>query len=345
MTSSSPVSARSGAATIATIAAETGVSTTTVSKVLNGRADVAPATRARIEESLERHSYRRRYRREPVGLQQLDVVFHQFDSNWAMAILAGIEAVTAEAGVDLVLCQLGGVHRPPQKWLDGVLARRPLGVIFVLSTVTETQRRLLDSRGIPFVVVDTDGAPPPSVPVVGSNNWNGGLVATRHLLELGHRRIAVVSGPADMLCSRARVAGYRSAYDEADLGVDRDLVRHGNFHASGGYRHGLELLGRADRPTAIFAGSDMQAVGVLRAARELSLRVPDDVSIVGYDDVPLSEWIAPPLTTVRQPLREMAGTATRMLLDLARGIEPVMTRVDLATELVVRESSGPVPTV
>jgi DNA-binding LacI/PurR family transcriptional regulator len=332
-----------GPTTIAVIAEEAGVSITTVSKVLNGRSDVAPATRARIEECLERHQYRRRYRRQATASEQIDLVFHEWDSAWTIEIISGVESVTASAKVDMVLSQLGGAHRPPQQWLDGVLARRPLGVLFVLSTLTQTQQRQLESRSIPFVIVDTDGAMPPSVPTVGSNSWNGGLVATRHLLELGHRRVAVISGPTDVLCSRARIAGYRSAHDEAGLAVDPDLVRHGNFHVTGGYEHGMSLLDRPDRPTAIFAGSDMQALGVLRAARRLGLDVPRDLSVVGYDNLSLSAWIGPTLTTVNQPLRDMASTATRMLLDLARGTGLATSRIDLATELVVRESTAPPP--
>jgi LacI family transcriptional regulator len=244
----------------------------------------------------------------------------------------------------VVLSELGGAHRPQQEWLDDVLARRPLGVIAVLSTFDEAQRRQLETRSIPFVVVDTYGEPPADVPTVGSANWNGGLAATRHLLALGHRRVAVISGPADVLCSRARVDGFRSALDGAGVPVDPSFVRYGNFFVEGGYEHGMDLLGRPDRPTAIFAGSDFQALGVLRAARELGLRVPEDVSVVGYDDLPVIQWIGPPLTTVRQPLQEMATTATRMVLDLAEGRTPTNLRIDLATELVVRESTAPPPT-
>jgi DNA-binding LacI/PurR family transcriptional regulator len=332
-----------GPATIARIAEETGVSVTTVSKVLNGRADVAPATRARVEASLERHRYIRRYRREPAGPQQIDLVFHEYESVWAMQIIIGVDTLSVAEGVDVVLSQLGGRHRPPQQWIDGLLARRPLGVLFVQSTPSDGQRRMLVSRSIPYVLIDTDGTSAPSVPTVGSNNWGGALTATRHLLELGHRRIATITGPADVLCSRARLAGYRSAHEEADLHVDPALVRTGNFHVDAGYQHGCELLRLTDRPTAIFAGSDMQALGVLRAARRLGLRVPHDVSVVGYDDLPLAGWVGPSLTTIHQPLREMARTATRMLLDIARGLEPETTRIDLATELVVRESTAPAP--
>lgn len=330
-------------ATIATIALELGVSVPTVSKVLNGRADVAAGTRSRIEQALERHNYRRRQASSgAAGSSRLiDLVFHTIDNAWSQEIIKGVENVAAPARVGVVLSELAGNHRPPQELIDDVLARRPLGVILVLSALTETQRHQLESRSIPFVVVDTQGETPADVPTVGSNNWNGGLVATRHLLSLGHRRIAVISGPKDVLCSRARVDGYRSAHDEIGVARDLDLVRWGDFDVKGGYHHGLELLQLPDRPTAIFAGSDYQALGVMRAARELGLRLPEDLSIVGYDNLPITQWFNPALTTVNQPLREMAGEATRMMLALAQGQKLTSTRLDLATELVVRSSTAP----
>jgi LacI family transcriptional regulator len=331
-------------ATIATIADEVGVSLTTVSKVLNGRPDVSPETRARVEASLERHSYRRRARRQPEdGAGRIDLVFHEFDSAWAMEIIQGVEAVTAPAGLDVVLSQLGGRHHPPQPWLDATLARRPLGVLFVLCSPTQAQQLQLRRQGIAFVVVDRDSATTASVPTVGSNNWNGGLLAARHLLELGHRRIAIISGPADVLCARTRLSGFRFAHEEGAIPVEPDLVRHGNFYLDAGYEHGMALLDRPDRPTAIFAGSDMQALGVLRAARRLGLDVPGELSVIGYDNLPVAAWTDPALTTINQPLRDMAGTAARMVLDLARGEELLISRVDMVTELVVRESTAPPP--
>ncbi|MFG3300379.1 LacI family DNA-binding transcriptional regulator [Micromonospora chersina] len=340
MTPSRPADAP-GAATIATIAEEVGVSVATVSKVLNGRSDVAAETRARVEASLERHRYRRRSRRRSTAAGQVHLVFHEFDNEWAMEIIRGVESVTRPAGATVVLSQLGGAHRPSQQWLDELLARPPRGVLLVLCHLTEPQQRQLHREMIPFVVLDTDSATSAPVPTVGSNNWNGGLLATRHLLELGHRRIGIISGPQDVLCSRARAAGFRSAHEEMGLPVDPDLVRFGSFYVDAGYAYGMELLTSADRPTAIFAGSDMQAMGVLRAARQLGLDVPGDLSVIGYDNLPVAAWIGPALTTVNQPLRDMAGTAAQMLLELARGVDLPASRVDLVTELVVRESTAP----
>ncbi|GAA1976420.1 LacI family DNA-binding transcriptional regulator [Isoptericola halotolerans] len=320
------------------------MSVPTVSKVLNGRADVAPATRRRVEEALERHQYRRRRPGAPPdGAGLVDLVFHQLGSTWSMEIIRGVERAAAAARTSVILSELGGEHRPPRTWLETTLARPPVGVLLVASQLTETQQRRLVSRAIPFVVIDTDGDTPADVPTVGSDNWNGGLAATRHLVELGHRRIAAIGGPSDMLCSRARLDGYRSALETAGIDVDPGLVDAGNFYVEAGYAATRRLLDRADRPTAIFAGSDMQAMGVLRAAQELGLRVPADLSVVGYDDLPIARWTSPALTTVRQPLTEMASAATRIVLDLAAGVRPEVTRVNLATELIVRESTAPPP--
>ncbi|BFO19166.1 hypothetical protein SHKM778_55540 [Streptomyces sp. KM77-8] len=239
----------------------------------------------------------------------------------------------------MVLTESGTRHAPAADWLPGVLQRRPLGVVLVFSTLPEDVKRRLRAAAIPFVVIDPAGDPDPDVPSVGSANWAGGLAATRHLTDQGHERVAIITGPEDMLCSLARLDGYRSAMAMAGLQVDPRLTRYGDFHVQGGFEHAMELLEGPDRPTAVFAGSDLQALGVLEAARVTGLRVPEDLSVVGYDDVPLAQWSSPPLTTVHQPLRNMAEEAARMLL---RPDDPgtAAQRIELATRLVVRQSTA-----
>src|SRR5690606_37923204 len=178
------------------------------------------------------------------------------------------------------------------------------------------------------------------VPAVGSANWAGGLAAVRHLIELGHTRIAAITGPEDMMCSLARIDGYRSAMNAAGLPIREEWIRFGDFHLTGGARHAASLLTLDERPTAIFAGSDLQALGVLETARTLGLRVPDDLSIVGYDDIPLANWVSPRLTTVHQPLKEMGREAARLAIRLSQGPLASTPRVDLATSLVVRDSTA-----
>ncbi|AUY53535.1 LacI family transcriptional regulator [Streptomyces sp. CB01881] len=328
------------AATLAEIAQEAGVSAPTVSKVLNGRADVAPATRERVEELLQRHGYRRRGGGRQAS-PLLELVFHELESAWAVEVIRGVENAVREEGLSIVLSESAGRLSPGQSWVDGVLARRPTGVVLVLSDLNRAQRERLAGRDIPFVVMDPAGDPGQDVPAVGTTNWDGGLAATRHLLDLGHRRIGLIGGPARMMCSRARTDGYRAALDMAGIPYDPGLVREGDFHHESGRRVGLELLALPDRPTAVFAGNDLQALGLYEAARELGLRIPEDLSVVGFDDLPLARWVGPPLTTVRQPLTEMAETAARLAIDLARGVRPGTLRVDLATSLVERSSTAP----
>lgn len=343
---SSKKGAVSGRTTITEIAAKIGVSAPSISKVLNGRSDVAPATRLKIEKALQEHNYQRHASQTGTSSAPLvELVFHEFDSAWSIEIIRGVENAARRQGIGVVLSDLGGQHHPQQNWIDEVLSRRPLGVILVLSTLAPEQRRQFDTRGIRYVVLDTDGEPPAKVPAVGSNNWYGGLSATRHLLSLGHRRIAMISGPEDVLCSRARVDGYRAAHAEAGVPVLEDAIRWSDFSVDGGFEHGTALLSREVRPTAIFAGSDMQALGVLRAAREHRIDVPRELSVVGYDDLPLAAWVGPSLTTINQPLAGMAEAAVRMVLDMARGTDPQPRSIELATELVVRESTGPAPAV
>jgi LacI family xylobiose transport system transcriptional regulator len=244
--------------------------------------------------------------------------------------------------MSVVLSESAGRLTPGRTWADQVVARRPHGVILVLSGLDEGQRALLTSRNIPYVVMDPAGDPGADEPSIGATNWQGGLAATRHLVELGHRRIGAISGPSRMMCSRARVDGYRAALETAGVPFDPHLIKTGDFHHEAGYRLGLELLRRPDRPTAIFAGNDLQAVGIYEAARELGLRIPEDLSVVGFDDVPVARWVGPPLTTVRQPLMEMGEAAARMVLGLGREEQPSAgTRVELATSLVERSSTAP----
>lgn len=315
------------------------MSVATISKVLNGHPDVAAPTRARVEEHLALHGYTRRGSRQQARF--IELVFRDLEPSWSVEVIDGVEKVTKASGLSVVLTVGEDNGSPGTDWLEGVLQRRPLGVVLVISDLPLPYRDKLRSRGIPFVIIDPGGDPAPDEPAVGSTNWDGGLIATRHLIELGHRRIAMITGPEDMMCSHARVDGYRSAMSTAGLEIDPAWIRYGDFHPTGGDLHARELLALPEPPTAIFAGSDLQAFGVIAAATQAGLRVPDDLSVVGYDDISLSRWMNPPLTTVHQPLRLMAETATRLVVRLAAGETPETLRMDLATQLVVRGSTAP----
>ena len=325
------------------IAAAAGVSVPTVSKVVNGRPDVAPGTRSTIEELLRERGYssRRSRPKERVGL--IDLVFVDLGSPWAMAILAGVEEIAYRVGSGVVVSAVHGRHRtrPDERWLENLAARRSDGVLLILSELSKGQQTRLDALGVPVVIVDPAGTPAPGIPSVGATNWAGGLAAAEHLVGLGHERIAVIGGPTDVLCSRARVDGYRAAMGAAGLSIPPGYVRYGDFLSATGYRETMALLELPTPPTAIFVCADQMALGAYEALYEKGMRVPDDVSIVGFDDLDEARWAIPPLTTVRQPLTEMAGMATRMLLTLVSGEELETTRVELAAPLVVRASPAP----
>lgn len=325
---------------IADIAERAGVSVPTVSKVINGRSDVSAETRRRVEAIIREHGYRRS-ERSSRSAPLIELIFHELESEWALEIVRGVERVAGDHQLAVVLSEMQGRRTPGRGWIEGVLARRATGVIAVFSDLSDSLRTQLTARNIPYVVVDPTGEPLHDTPSIGATNWNGGLTATRHLLSLGHRRIGVIGGPEGILCSRARLDGYRAAMDEAGVAIDPQLISHGRFHVEEGIETGRALLRLPDRPTAIFAGNDLQALGVYQAAREARLHIPEDLSVVGFDDLPVAQWVGPPLTTVRQPLMDMAAAAAEMVIAMARGEEPAQTRIELATELVIRESTAP----
>jgi LacI family transcriptional regulator len=327
--------------TLAAIAAEAGVSLPTVSKVVNGRPDVAPATRARVEQLLDAHNYSRGGPRRNRRSGLVDLVFNGLDSPWAVEILRGVEDWGAANSTGVAVSSVRHGDARPSSWTSALASHDTDGVILVTSELTGAQLTQLRSAGIPLVVIDPVNPPPPDIPSVGATNWAGGLAATEHLLSLGHSRIGAIAGPGDYLCSRARIDGYRSALERAGLSFDPALVRNGDFQHEGGFARGGELLDLRDRPTAIFAGSDQQAFGVYEAARQRGLRVPEDLSVVGFDELPVTRWASPPLTTVRQPLAEMGRTAAQMLGELIETVALRSNRIELSTELIVRESTAP----
>ncbi|MFI5873646.1 LacI family DNA-binding transcriptional regulator [Streptomyces sp. NPDC051445] len=334
-----------GGPTLAVVAREAGVSVPTASKVVNGREDVAPETRRRVTEALDRLGYVRRPRFDASRPPRLiDLVVHSLDSSWSGAVLHGVEEAAHDAGLDVVVSAAlsrSRVDRAQRGWLDRLTARGSSGVLFNLAELTGSQYAWLEQHRTPFVMIDPVVEPPPGVVSVGAANWQGGVTATEHLLALGHERIAVIAGPRRRMCSGARVAGYRSALASAGLAPRPEYLRDGGFDESVAHRRTHELLDLPEPPTAVFVCSDRMALGVCLALAERGLEVPRDISVVGFDDLPEARWTTPALTTVRQPLAEMAATGLRLLLRMMDGEHPEGTRTELSTRLVERASTAP----
>lgn len=330
------------AATIADIARAAGVSIPTVSKVINGRTGVSRQTRQRVSEVLKQHDYApRRAQRNP-SRGVIELVFGELNSPWALEITRGIEQAAFAAGLGVLVSRLRTDAEGARRWLEMVSAPRSDGVVFAVVGITREQRARFAKLRLPFVVIDPEGEQDPTVPTVGITHWRGGYAATEHLLSLGHRRLALLGGPPGLLCSAARANGFRAAMDRAGVEVDASLLVHSGFDQGEGMLAAEHLLSLPEPPTGIFAASDEQAFGVYEAARRRGLRIPDDLSVVGFNDMYVARWASPPLTTVREPIDDMCAQAIFLLSRLISGHE-VGAGIELGTELIVRDSTAPPP--
>lgn len=332
--------------TIADIAAEAGVSVPTVSKVLNKHLDVSYETRRHVERIIRERGYSTNRSSKPkqniqTGLVDL-VIAKTLDSDYFLEIIQGLEEVLHAAKKHLVLYTMNNNRFYEQAWLETLAGRETDGVLFiVLPEHYLSYLEKLRFHDIPFMVIDDGVLSFPEMPSVGATNWIGGLTATEYLISLGHRRIATISGDVEYLSTKARIAGFRSAMETAGIAIDPQLVRQGDYGHESGYEVTHRLLELPEPPTAIIASCDRQATGIYRALYERGITIPSEMSVIGFDDIPAAEWLSPPLTTIRQPLKEMGRMAAAMLLRQIAA-EPLDTqRVELATSLVTRESCAP----
>ncbi|MBK6885428.1 MAG: substrate-binding domain-containing protein [Tetrasphaera sp.] len=325
--------------TLQQVADRAGVSTPTISKVLNGRPDVAPATRELVLRVLNEEGYRPRGAAAiSGGTRHIEMVVDSLESPNLLDLLSGVLEAAGERGDRVAISVLDpGVD--PERWLADLKRAGRAGLVIVTVRLSAGHIRHLRADGLPFVLIDPVNLVDSRVVSVGTSNWQGGFTATSHLLDLGHRRIAMVRG-LDCLVDDARFHGYAAALARHGLGHDPDLVRRGDFTYAGGLRSGAALLALPSPPTAVFAANDLEALGVIEAARTAGLRVPDDLSVVGFDDNVVARSASPPLTTVRQPLAEMGTFAYRGLADILDGKKVTSPRVELSAELVIRSSTA-----
>jgi len=336
--------------TLSLVAETAGTSVPTVSKVLRGGTDVSAETRAKVMEAVRAVGYTRRggAKVESAGdesgpsSQVLDLVVTHYEGSWANLVIAGAGHEAAAAGLDVVLT----LAEPGGDWVSRLLRRRSLGTIGALVDPASRQFSALAAAGVPLVLIDPMSLPPAGTASVGVANWDGGRVAAEHLLSLGHTRMGVVAGHARHLFSRARVDGFRATADTASGGGATVSVVHGGWNRAKAESATHALLDRDPAITGIFACSDEMALGVYDALGDRGLRIPGDISVIGFDDLPEAQVITPRLTTIRQPSTELGAAAVRLLIDLARSsaddnaVRPP-TRMELATELILRASTGP----
>jgi LacI family transcriptional regulator len=328
--------------TIYDVARLAGVSTATVSRAVNGTARIAPDTRAVIDAAVGELGYRpNTIARSLVtkSTQTIALLLPDIANPFYAELVRGIQQRALATGHTMLLCTTEGDPEREEAYLTLLRAKQVDGVLVDGLVLPPDRIAHFVREGLPIVCLDRD-VDSTSVPLVQVDNRLGARMATEHLLSLGHRRVAHISGARDLGISEERIAGYRDAHGAVGLEPDLALLAVGSFTDEGGYEAMRTLLARTEL-TAVFAANDLSAIGVINALVESGRRVPEDVSVVGFDDSPLMGYIDPPLTTVRQPVREMALVAVRSLLDEILGVGSPHTELVFRPELVVRRSTGP----
>ena len=330
-------------ATIREIARAAGVSIATVSRVINGRPDVSPQTREVVLRVVREHGFstNRNARALSGGRTGLvGVTLPILEAAYFAVIVSGTAEALYEHDMRIVLCPTLHQHEREVTLLDRLMHGTTDGAVLMLPEESNAELRALQETGYPFVVVDPRVQLDQGIPAVSASNASGARAGVEHLLSLGHRRIGAILGPRDWMATTERLNGYRSALAAAGVLPAPDLVVESDFSIESGEAAAASLLDLPERPTAIFGFNDNVAIGVLRAAEARGLTVPDDLSVLGFDDSEQSGLVTPALTTVRQPLAEMGRMAVSLLLRLLDRQRVEAMNIELATRLVVRESTA-----
>lgn len=329
--------------TIDDVATEAGVSSGTVSRVINHHAHVRPETRERVLQVMQRLGYvANRHARSLAGGKTniIGVLVPDLGTGYIGEIIRGIDMELGLSGLDLILYTTHRTASKESNYVANLAEGMVDGLLLVLPRSPADYVETLTQRKFPFVLIDHQGTGK-ECPAVGATNWQGAYNATEYLIKLGHRRIGFITGSMDLGCAQDRLAGYRSALRTHHIPQTSELEYEGGFFQPDGYAGAEAFLDLADPPTAIFASNDVMAMGVMDAVRNRGLRVPDDMAVVGFDNVPQSAVVYPPLTTVQQPLEYMGRVATQMLLGILKKPEKDTGRIELPTELIVRSSTAP----
>jgi LacI family transcriptional regulator len=329
-------------ATIKEVAALAGVSSATVSHVINSTRFVSDAVRDQVLNAMKSLDYRpndlARSLRSGVT-HTLGLIIPDSANPFFAELGHCIENAAFKAGYSVILCNTENDLKKELLYMDVLTKKLVDGMIFVAAGENADTFKNLVELDIPVVVMDRnfDGI---DLEVVSSDNHQGGLLATNHLIQLGHRRIACVTGPSRINPSSKRLDGYKEALAANGIAMDPQLICQGDFHPESGYVAARTWLSMPEPPTAVFACNDLMAMGVIKAAHTKGLHVPDDLALVGYDDIDLATYTNPPLTTIRQPKVEMGLTALQIILDRIKEKDQAPQKIQLPVSLVVRDSCG-----
>ncbi len=315
-------------------------------RALSGYEFVRESTHNRVMEAVEHLGYVANLQARSLAggrSQIIGLLVPNLDNGYVGAITQGIDQALARANYDLMYIS----HRHPRKesfYVSAIANGLTEGLLLVAPLVPTTYLDALREQNFPYVLIDQADITENSN-VVEATNWQGAYEATRYLSQLGHTRIAFITGALAIRSAVDRLRGYKASLVDCDIPVREELVIKGDYQQQTGYETTKSLLQRVDPPpTAIFASNDLSAFGAMDAARECGLRIPDDISIIGFDDIPQASFVYPKLTTVRQPLAQMGQVAVKVLMERIEDQSRLPQRVALATQLVIRDSCGPCQT-
>lgn len=322
--------------TLKDVARLAGVSTVTVSNVLNGRPNVSEQTRLRVQEAVAQTGYTVNVAARGLAggrTNTIGMLLPDLATQYLSEIVRGASDEMRLSGMEMLLSTASDIARERNQvaFLQGITD----GLLLILPRTADDMLLAVEKAGVPVVVIDHRGSKI-MLPSVDVDNYGGARAGMEYLIARGHRRIGFVAGPKGYGASSARLQGYREALLNAAIPFDKALLAQGDFFQPSGFAAGKQLLSLSRPPTAVFVSNDLMAFGVIEAVREGGLRVPGDVSVVGFDDIPMASQVYPPLTTVRQPLYEMGVAAARMMITLLRGLKLPSSRITLSTELVER---------
>jgi LacI family transcriptional regulator len=335
-----------GRATIREIAELAGVSIATVSRVMNGREDVSAETRELVQRIVRERGYTTNRSARGLSAGKTGLIggtVPMLHYPYFSYLLAGVAEALYEEDMRLVLCPTMHEHDREVTLLERLMHGTTDGAVIILPEESSDELELLLNHGYRFVVIDPLLPLNDRIPAVSAAHSAGADQAMRHLLSLGHRRIGAITGPAGWKATEDRRRGYYAGLAGAGIAPDPELEVEANFEVSGGAAAAAQLLELDDPPTAIFAFNDNMAIGALQAARTRGVRVPEELSVVGFDDLEEAGIVTPALTTIRQPLAEMGRIAVSLLLRLLDNQPLEALHVELATRLIVRESTAPSP--
>jgi LacI family transcriptional regulator len=318
------------------------VSTATVSRVLSGIGGVSEHLVLRVRRAAERLNYAPNRAARSLRVrraQSIGIIVPDIENPFFTSVMCGADGVLQEAGYTLIVANLDENPEREQVHLNTMRGEGVAGVIFTPTIAQAADYRTLQDCGVPLVAVSRR---PHNLNVdfVGVTNEDGSKEAVEHLIALGHRRIAFVGGAAKVSSTQDRLAGYRRAMAEAGFDTGSELILFGDLRQSGGYEAMLRILELPQQPTAIFSGTNFTTLGLLRAIHEKGIRIPEEMAMVGFDDMPWAGSLQPPLTSVAQPTNEIGRVAAQLLLARLRDPKRPLEEVTLPTTLIVRASCG-----